>query len=88
MVIPEFERAVLLEDIPDAGVEHRSFKAGDIGIVVDIHGEGEGYELEMMTADGHTLDVITVHAHQVRAVTHQDMLHVRVVESDATKLSA
>lgn len=80
-MIPEFERAVLMEDIPEYGV-----KAGDIGIVVDIHGEGDGYELEIMTADGHTLDVITVHAHQVRAVTHQDMLHVRVV--DTAKLSA
>lgn len=86
MVIPEFERAVLVEDIPDAGVEHRSFKAGDVGVVVDIHGEGEGYELEMMTADGHTLDVITVYAHQVRPVTRHDMLHVRDV--DPAKLSA
>lgn len=36
--------------------------------MVHIYREGAGYELEMMTADGHTLDVITVHAHQVRAV--------------------
>ncbi|MBK9123549.1 MAG: DUF4926 domain-containing protein [Chloroflexi bacterium] len=77
-MIPEFERAVLLEDIPELG-----FKAGDIGVVVDIHRGGAGYELEMMTADGHTLDVITVHAHQIRAVTRRDMLHVREVESGA-----
>lgn len=83
MMIPEFERAVLLEDLPEAG-----FKAGDIGTVVHIHREGAGYELEMMTADGHTLDVITVYAHQVRAVNREDMLHVRVVEKDRTKRSA
>lgn len=75
-MIPEFERAVLLEDIPEYG-----FKVGDIGVVVHIHREGAGYELEMMTADGHTLDVITVRADQVRAVTDRDMLHVRTVES-------
>lgn len=63
----------------DTGVEHRSFKIGDLGIVVDILGGGAGYILEMMTADGHTLDVITVYAHQLRPVTQRDMLHVRVV---------
>jgi len=86
--IPEFEWAVLLEDIADGGFEHIPFKAGDVGTVVHIHREGAGYELEMMTADGNTLDVITVHAHQVRAVTRRDMLHVRDVEPDAAKLSA
>lgn len=80
-MIPEFERAVLLEDIPEYG-----FKAGDIGVVVHVHREGAGYELEMMTADGHTLDVITVHGHQVRTVNRRDMLHVR--EVDVAQLSA
>lgn len=87
-MIPEFERAVLLEDLPDGGVEHGSFKAGDVGIVVDVLEDGAGYILEMIAADGYTLDVITVHAHQVRPVTHRDMLHVREVESDGAKLSA
>lgn len=51
-MIPEFERAVLLEDIPDGGVEHGSFKAGDVGIVVDVLEDGAGYILEMITAMG------------------------------------
>lgn len=79
-IIPEYDRAVLLEDIAAAG-----FQAGDIGVVIHIHREGAGYELEMMTSDGHTLDVITVHDHQVRAVTDRDMLHVRPVGSDPVK---
>jgi hypothetical protein len=78
--ISEFEWAVLLEDISDGGVEHFPCKAGDVGTVVEILGGGQAYMLEMMTADGHTLDVITVHAHQVRAVSRRDMLHVREVE--------
>lgn len=82
-MIPEFERAVLIEDLPEYG-----FKAGDVGTVVHIHREGAGYELEMMTADGHTVDVITVHAHQVRGVTRQDMLHVRVVDPGSARQSA
>jgi capsid protein len=80
-LIAEFARAVLTEAISDAGVEHRHFQAGDVGIVVDVLGGGAGYILEMMTADGSTLDVITVHAHQVREVTARDMLHVRDLES-------
>lgn len=78
-MIPEFERAVLLEDFPD----HR-FKAGDGGVVVHIHQQGAGYELEMMTADGHTLNVITVNAHQVRPVGHRDMLRVREIDPAAS----
>jgi hypothetical protein len=83
MIIPEFERTVLVESFPDAGYE-----AGDIGIVVYIHAGGAGYELEMMTADGHTRGVLTVEAHQVRPVNRQDMLHVRVVETGDTRQSA
>jgi len=86
--IPEFEWAVLLEELLNGGFEHMPFKARDIGTVVEILGGGQAYMLEMMTADGHTLDVITVHAHQVRAVNRRDMLHVRVVKSDVAKMSA
>lgn len=74
--IPEFEWAVLVEDIADGGFEHLSFKAGDLGTVVEILGGGKAYLLEMMTADGHTLDVITVHAQQVRAVSRCEIVSV------------
>jgi hypothetical protein len=42
-----------------------------------IHGDHEGYELEIFSADGHTLDVVTVDAEQVRPVNRRDVLHVR-----------
>jgi hypothetical protein len=42
-----------------------------------IHGDHAGYELEIFSADGRTLDVVTVEAHQVRPVSRRDMLHVR-----------
>ena len=72
-MIKEYEQVVLLVDLPD----HNLF-AGDLGTVVMIHGDQDGYELEIFGADGHTLDVVTVEAVQVRAVTSRDVLHVRV----------
>ena len=42
-----------------------------------IHGDHAGYELEIFSADGSTLDVLTVEASQVRPVSKRDVLHVR-----------
>ena len=68
--IKHFDRITLMEDIGE-------FEAGDIGVVVLIHGENEGYEVEMLNAQSETLDVITVFAYQVRAVEATDVLHLR-----------
>ena len=65
-----FERIMLTDDVGD-------FKVGDVGVVVDIHGEHEGYEVEILNAQGDTLDVVTVFAYQVRAVKADDVLHLR-----------
>jgi hypothetical protein len=71
-MIKEHERVALTVDLP----KYR-LKAGDVGVVVMIHGEHEGYELEIFSADGRTLDVVTVEADQVRPVSRRDVLHVR-----------
>lgn len=71
-MIKEYEQVVLTEDLP----EH-NLKAGDLGTVVMIHGDHAGYELEIFSADGRTLDVVTVEASQVRPVRRDDVLHVR-----------
>lgn len=71
-MIKEHAQVVLTEDLP----EH-DLKAGDLGTVVMIHGDHAGYELEIFSADGRTLDVVTVEAAQVRPVSHRDVLHVR-----------
>jgi hypothetical protein len=75
-MIQEHERVMLTVDIPEYGL-----KAGDVGVIVMIHDEGAGYELEMFTADGNTLDVITVEANQVRPVSNQEVLHARLLET-------
>lgn len=62
-MIKEHDRVVLTEDFPEKGL-----KAGDVGVVVMVHGDGEGYEVEIFTLDGRTLDVITVEAGQIRRI--------------------
>ena len=71
-MIKEHDQVVLTQDLP----EHGLF-AGDLGVVVMIHGDHAGYELEIFSADGRTIDVVTADAHQVRAVSRRDVLHVR-----------
>jgi len=75
-MIKEYERVVLTVDLPKYNL-----KVGDVGVVVMIHRSGEGYELELFSADGQTLDVVTVEAEQVRPATHRDMMHVRTLET-------
>ena len=72
--IKEYERVVLTTDLP----QYRLL-AGDIGVVVMIHGDHEGYEVELLSADGHTLDVITVEASQIRPVNARDVIHARAL---------
>lgn len=71
-MIKEHERVVLTVDIPE-----QQLQVGDIGVVIMIHGNHDGYELEIFSATGQTLAVVTVEAEQVRPVHRQDVLHVR-----------
>ena len=71
-MVKEHTRVALTVDLPEY-----QLKAGDVGVVVMIHGDHEGYELEIFSADGHTLDVVTVDANQVRPVSRRDVMHVR-----------
>jgi hypothetical protein len=75
-MIPEHERAVLVVDLPEYGLQ-----AGDMGTIVHVYKDGVAYEVEIFSADGHTLDVVTVEASQVRPVNRRDVLHVREIAS-------
>lgn len=39
--------------------------AGDRGVVVHVHGNGEAYEVEFMTSAGETIAVVTATADQL-----------------------
>jgi uncharacterized protein DUF4926 len=75
-MIEEFERVVLTSDLPDYDLV-----AGDIGTVVMIHRDGEGYEVEFIALDGVTLAVVSVLASQIRRIRSGEIAHVRQVEA-------
>ncbi len=77
-MIKEFQQVVITEDLPKY-----QLKAGDLGVVVMIHGNHLGYELEIFSAEGRTLEVITVEAKQVRPIGALDILHVREFQPHA-----
>ena len=72
IMIKEHQRIVLTAPVPDARLE-----AGDVGTVVHVYKDGEAYEVEFVTLDGHTAAVLTLAAAQVRPVTRRDLTHTR-----------
>ena len=71
-MIEEHASVVLTEALPSAGLE-----AGDVGVVVHVHRDGDAFEVEFMTLDGNTLTIETLTARQIRAARDRDMPHVR-----------
>ncbi len=74
-MINEHDTIVLTEDLPDEGLT-----AGDIGTVVHIHKNGEGYEVEFMTLAGQTIALASLLADQLRPVGCHDIAHVRELQ--------
>jgi hypothetical protein len=55
---------------------------GDIGNIVMVYNNGEGYEVEFITFDGKTVAVETLLAFQIRKVLHKEIPHVRELISE------
>lgn len=75
-MIAPYERIILTEDIP--GTE---LKQGDVGVVVEVYNNGEGYEVEFFASNGDTVAVETLDARQVRTATGKEILHVRSLDA-------
>ena len=71
-MIHQLETVVLLHD-----VAQHDLKAGDVGAVVHRYGDGKGFEVEFLTAEGRTLAVLTLTDSDVRPVRGSEILHVR-----------
>ena len=71
-MITEHASIILTADIPAAGLI-----AGDVGVVVHVHRNGEAYEVEFMTLDGGTLTIQTLESRQIREARSLDIPHVR-----------
>jgi hypothetical protein len=74
-MIKEHDRVVLTEDVPEEGLT-----AGDVGTVVHIRNNGEGYEVEFMTLAGQRIAVASLSAKQVSPVNSRDISHVRELQ--------
>lgn len=71
-MIKAFDKIVLTRNIPSKGLEK-----GDIGTVVFIHSNYEGYEVEFFTLEGVTRSVETLKSSDVRAVKANEVAHAR-----------
>ncbi|MGZ5437883.1 MAG: DUF4926 domain-containing protein [Pyrinomonadaceae bacterium] len=71
-MIKEHDRVVLTTPVPTEGLEE-----GDVGTVVHVYKDGEGYEVEFLTLDGRTASVATLESSQVRPINARDITHTR-----------
>jgi len=75
-MIAELDRVILTEDLVEYGLQ-----AGDIGTVVLVHRNNQGYEVEFVALDGETLAVTTVLSSQVRPAMRKEIPHARMIET-------
>ena len=75
-MIKEHDCVVLTRDLVA-----EALKAGDIGTVVHIHGDGAGYEVEFMTLAGETVSVVTLLPDQLRSIARREIAHVRALQA-------
>ena len=71
-MIKEHERIVLTTPLPKERLE-----PGDVGTVVHVYKDGQAFEVEFVTLDGHTAAVATLEASQLRPVGRRDITHTR-----------
>jgi hypothetical protein len=74
--IDELNAVALTCDLPEHGL-----KRGDVGTAVLVHGEGEGFEVEFVGYDGHTVALLTLEETQVRPLRASDIPHARELAS-------
>jgi len=73
-MIKEHERIAITTDIPSLGL-----RKGDIGTVVMVHRDGEGFEVEFITLQGDTIGVETLRSSQVRSIKRNEIAKARMV---------
>ncbi len=58
-------------------VENHGLKEGDIGVVVHCYQDGQGLEVEFVTAEEKTIALLTLTPSDVRLMREREILHVR-----------
>ena len=68
-MLQEHDLIVLTEDLTGT-----KFKAGDVGTIVYLSDDSPYYEVEFISSEGETIDIVTVPASQVRPVKSMDVM--------------
>lgn len=71
----ELDAVVLTRDVPESGL-----RAGDLGAIVEVYSP-DTFEVEFVTASGHTQALHTLRAADIRPLRDTDLMSVRSVES-------
>ena len=76
--IKELDGVALNCDLPEHGLQR-----GDVGTAVLVHGAGEGFEVEFIGYDGHTVALVTLDKEQLRPLEASDIPHARTLAAAA-----
>jgi hypothetical protein len=68
----EHDTVVLTRSLPDRGLQ-----VGDVGAIVHIYGDQQGFEVEFVSGGGGTVAVVTLKPGDVRRLGESEILHVR-----------
>lgn len=74
--IQELDAIALTGDLPAHGL-----KRGDVGTAVLVHANGQAFEVEFVSYDGHTVALLTLEQAQVRPLRANDVPHARELAS-------
>ncbi len=74
-MIDELDTVVLTRDVPEHGLV-----TGDVGAVVHRYPDGALFEVEFVTADGHTVTLLQLGPTDLRPMEGKEILHARPLE--------
>lgn len=72
----EHDAVVLARPLPEC-----KLVAGDVGTIVHVYGDQQGFEVEFISGGGGTLAVVTLKPSDVRRLDQTEILHVRRVSA-------
>lgn len=78
----ELDCVILTRDLQD-----ERLRAGDVGTVVMVHGEGDAFDVEFVAWNGETIALVTLRASDVRPIG-REMPHVRPLPEIGTSAGA
>ncbi len=71
-MINDLDIVALTRDLPKEGLA-----AGDLGTVVHVYKDRQAYEVEFMTLNGETIEVVTLEADAIRPIREREIANAR-----------